>query len=308
MNALMAPIVLFVYNRPLHTKQTIRALQDNDCACHSDLIIFSDAEKDDEAILAVKEVRSYIKKVVGFKSVKIIERKRNLGLADSIIDGVTSVVNEYGKIIVMEDDIVTSPAYLSFMNSMLNQYQENDKIWHISGWNYPINMTRNGDIFFWRVMNCWGWATWSDCWRKFDKDAGRLIKDWSPQQKQHFDLGGTGVFWPQVEANARLKINTWAIFWYATIYENNGLCINPCQSYVNNIGHDGSGKHCGENKELQDNHNNLCQIKNYTVQHNVLESKDCVDNIVNYYNSQKKLLLVRIINKLTRWLFKRSFF
>lgn len=304
----LAPIVLFVYNRPWHTQQTIEALKKNELAKESDLFIYSDEAKNEDARKSVDEVREYINKIDGFKEITIIKRNKNFGLADSIIDGVTSVVNEYGKIIVMEDDIVTSSAYLSYMNSMLNQYQDNDKIWHISGWNYPVNIKRNGDIFFWKVMNCWGWATWSDCWKCFEKDASRLVKDWSPQQKRDFDLGGSGFFWPQVEANARLKINTWAIFWYATIYENNGLCINPCQSYVNNIGHDGSGEHCGDNKELQDNHNNLCQIKNYTVQRNVLESKDCVENIVNYYKSQKKLLLIRIINKLTRLLFKRSFF
>ncbi|MBE0472148.1 MAG: glycosyltransferase, partial [Methyloprofundus sp.] len=130
----LAPIILFVYNRPWHTQQTVEALQNNLFADQSDLIIYSDAAKNDQACVQVQAVRDYIKTVDGFKSVKIIERDKNRGLAANIIDGVTEVVNQYGKIIVMEDDIVTSPAYLSFMNQALDFYQNENKVWHISGW------------------------------------------------------------------------------------------------------------------------------------------------------------------------------
>lgn len=143
-----APIILFVYNRPLHTQQTIEALQKNNLADQSDLIIYSDASKNDQASSQVQAVRNYIKTVNGFKSVKIIERDKNWGLAANIIDGVSAVVNQYGKIIVMEDDIVTSPAYLSFMNQALDFYQNENKAWHISGWNYPIDASGLGDAFF----------------------------------------------------------------------------------------------------------------------------------------------------------------
>jgi GT2 family glycosyltransferase len=114
-----APIALFVYNRPWHTRQTVEALKKNELASESELFIYSDAPKNGKAKEKVKEVREYIKTIDGFKKVTIIERENNWGLADSIIDGVTKIVNEYGKIIVLEDDLVTSPYFLKFMNEAL---------------------------------------------------------------------------------------------------------------------------------------------------------------------------------------------
>ena len=110
------PIVLFVYNRPWHTQQTIEALQKNDLASESELFIYSDAAKTEQDSLKVNEVRNYVHAIGGFKKITIIEREENWGLADSIIDGVTSIVNQYGKIIVLEDDLETSPFFLRFMN------------------------------------------------------------------------------------------------------------------------------------------------------------------------------------------------
>lgn len=280
----LAPIILFVYNRPQHTQQTIEALQKNDLAAQSDLIIYSDAPQNEQAKLQVQAVRDYIKTVDGFKSVKIIERDKNWGLAANIIDGVTDVVNQYGKIIVMEDDIVTSSAYLSFMNQALNFYKKENKVWHISGWNYPIDANGLDDTFFWRAMNCWGWATWADRWAHFQKNPQALINNWSTQQKHHFDLDGSGVFWHQVTANAEGKMNTWAIFWYATLYENGGLCLNPSQSFVENIGHDGSGVHCSDSKTLITTKPALCNKTELKFPGEVTESSLAIEKIKKQIN------------------------
>ena len=158
----LSPIVLFVYNRPWHTKQTVEALQKNELAKESELFIYSDEAKNKDVRKSVDEVREYIGKIDGFKKVTIIKREKNWGLANSIIDGVTKTVNEYGKIIVLEDDLITSPYFLKFMNEALEFYKEEQKVWHISGWSYPINTNNIDDVFFLRVMNCWGWATWAD--------------------------------------------------------------------------------------------------------------------------------------------------
>jgi hypothetical protein len=241
-----APIALFVYNRPWHTQQTVEALQKNELASESDLFIFSDAPKALETAAAVLEVREYIKTVSGFKSVTIIEREENLGLANSIIDGVTRLCNEYGRIIVLEDDLVTSPYFLEFMNRALYKYAQEKKVWHISGWNYPIDPKGLPEVFFWRTMNCWGWATWADRWVHFQKDPERLIAEWDKNKINQFNLDGASDFWSQVTANTSGKLNTWAIFWYATIFENKGLCLNPAKTYIRNIGHDGSGENCGK--------------------------------------------------------------
>jgi len=166
---MMAPIVLFVYNRPAHTERTLSALKKNTLAQESDLIIYSDAAKTEAAFDAVADVRRIIRDTTGFRSVTVREAQSNKGLAASIIDGVTSVINEYGSAIVLEDDIETSPYFLKFMNDALSKFQGDERVWHISGWNYPIDLEGLPETFFWRVMNCWGWATWADRWRAFEK-------------------------------------------------------------------------------------------------------------------------------------------
>lgn len=242
-----APIALFAYNRPLHTKHTVDALLRNPLSRESDLFIFSDAAKNASADSDVAEVRNYVRKINGFRSVSVIERDKNFGLARSIIDGVSELCEKYGKVIVLEDDVVVTPGFLTFMNQSLERYRCESSVWHISGWNYPINPEGLPEVFFWRMMNCWGWATWSDRWKAFEKNPAELIwrhsrdKEWI----HRFDIDGTTGSWSQVVANFEGRLNTWAIFWAATIFERGGLCLNPTTSFVKNIGHDGSGVNCG---------------------------------------------------------------
>jgi hypothetical protein len=252
LNKKLAPVILFVYNRPWHTQQTIEALQKNELAKESELFIYSDAPKNDEAMSSVEEVRDYLESVDGFKLVTIIKREENFGLANSIIDGVTDIVNRYGKVIVLEDDLVTSPYFLRFMNKSLEFYKDEKKVWHISGWNYPIDSDGLDDVFLWRVMNCWGWATWDDRWKHYDRDVDKTIKSFSKKDIKAFNLEGVFNFWYQVVANKNGAINTWAIFWYATIFKKGGLCLNPTKTFVSNIGHDGSGEHCISGREYED--------------------------------------------------------
>lgn len=240
----LAPVVLFVYNRPLHTKRTVEALKNNELAHESDLIIFSDAPKNPEASTKVAEVRQYIKTIDGFKSIKIVERDENWGLANSIIDGVAAVVNEYGRIIVLEDDLVTSSYFIAFMNNALDVYQNEERVMHISGYMFPINISGLPETFFLRTASCWGWATWDRAWRSFKKEPERLLRDFSWEAISRFNMDGAYNFWIQVEQNANRTKNTWAIFWYASVFEAGGLCLHPAISMVSNIGHDDTGEHC----------------------------------------------------------------
>ena len=241
----LAPIVLFVYNRPYHTKQTIEALQKNELASESELFIYSDEAKNEDSRKNVDEVREYIQKIDGFKKVTIVTREKNWGLARSIIDGVTKIVNKYRKIIVLEDDLVTSPYFLKFMNEALEFYKNEKKVWHISGWNYPIESEELEDIFLWRAMNCWGWATWHDRWSYYEKDVQKTATQFSKEEIKAFNIDGYyRDFWAQVKDNRDKRIDTWAIFWYATIFKKNGLCLNPVNTFVRNIGNDGSGENC----------------------------------------------------------------
>ncbi len=289
----LAPIVLFVYNRLSHTQQTIEALQKNELASESELFIYSDAAKTAQDIEPVETVRSYINKIDGFKKITIIERDKNLGLAASIISGVTEIINQYGKVIVLEDDLVTSPYFLTFMNNALDSYKDEPKVMHVSGWNYPIDTQDLGDAFFWYTMNCWGWATWDDRWRYFKKDPDYLVKTWSKKKIKAFNLGGNYKFWRQVLDNKSGKISTWAVFWYASIFEQKGLCLNPSHSFVVNIGHDGSGDNCGGYDPF------IAKIISKKIYHMPIvleESKIATHRIKRFY----WLLKVNIFSKLSR--------
>ena len=246
---ILAPIILFVYNRLWHTRQTVEALQRNEMASESQLFIFSDGAKSEDVLQDVENVRAYLKTIKGFKTITIIERDANWGLADNIIDGVTTIVKKYGMVIVLEDDIVTSPYFLQFMNNALSFYKNEKKVWHISGWNYPIETAHLGDVFLWRAISCWGWATWDDRWQYFEKNPQKLIENFSQEEIYTFDLDGINIFWSQVIQNVQHVINTWAVFWYATIFQKQGLFLNPSKTFVQNIGLDGSGIHCGYTKD-----------------------------------------------------------
>jgi len=242
----LAPIVLFVYNRPWHTKQTIEALQKNELARDSELFIYSDAPKNKKVEKQVKEVRNYIKTISGFKKVTIIERDKNYGLAKNIIEGVTEIVNKYGKIIVLEDDLITSPYFLRFMNEALNFYENEEKVMHISGYMYPINNEGLNDVFFIKPTSCWGWATWKRAWKFFKKDVDFYLKVFTKKIIKDFNLNNSYDYFSQIVDNKKGKIDTWAIFWYASVYLRGGLSLHPKESFVKNIGFDGTGAYCGK--------------------------------------------------------------
>jgi hypothetical protein len=276
----LAPIVLFVYNRPEHTRRTVEALQKNDLALDSDLFVYSDNARDEKVQEDVDAVRAYIKTITGFKKVTIIEQEKNKGLANSIIDGVTEIVNMYGKVIVLEDDLVTSPYFLKFMNDALDYYENEKKVWHISGWNYPIDTDGLDDVFLWRGMNCWGWATWRDRWQYFEKDLDKIIATFDQKAIKKFNVcNGTG-FWDQIIANKMKKNDTWAIFWYATIFKQGGLCLNPAKTFVDNIGIDDSGHNCRGGDIFKNSLNSSYNVRMDAV---LRENDLAVRKIIKFY-------------------------
>lgn len=241
-----APIALFVYNRADHAQRTISALQQNTLAADSELFVYSDAPRDRDAVSMVIEVRNLIRDISGFKAVHVIERDQNWGLAKSIITGVSELVERYGRVIVLEDDLVTSPYFLEYMNAALDEYENADQVMHISGYMFPINGKGLRDTFFLRTASCWGWATWARAWRHFDKDPARLIREFNKSDIRRFNMDDAHDFWRQVLQNQAGQIDTWAVFWYASVFQRNGLCLHPARSMVINIGNDGSGVHCGD--------------------------------------------------------------
>lgn len=240
-----APVALFVYARPQHTRRTVEALAANEGAAATDLIIFSDAAKDEQALPAVREVRQYVASITGFRSVTVHEQDRNLGLADSIINGVSSVVAAHGAVIALEDDIVTSPYFLRYMNDALRLYAQDEQVMHIAGHMFPINTAGLPETFFMRQSSCWGWATWARAWKHFTRDSASIMERFSGAAIRRFNLDGTMDYWSQLLANQRGDLRTWAVFWYASIFMRKGLCLHPRESLTRNIGFDGSGENCG---------------------------------------------------------------
>lgn len=243
----LAPIALFVYNRPQHTERTVKFLQQNELASESRLFIFSDGAKTPADEEKVQEVRDFIKKIDGFKSVEVIERKENRGLANSVIDGVTKLAKEYGQIIVFEDDLISSPYTLTYFNEALNHYRNEEKVMHIGAYMYPLAEQNLPESFFYRAATSWGWATWERAWTHFEPNIDTLMKAFDKPKKAAFSIEHTMNFWRQMRQFKKGKNNSWAIRWYASIFLKGGLTLNPSQSLVNNIGHDGTGVHSGIN-------------------------------------------------------------
>lgn len=241
----LAPIALFVYNRPVHTRRAIKALQKNELAYLSDLYIFSDAPKNDSAKPGVAEVREFLPTIQGFKTVNVIERDRNYGLASSIIDGVTQLCNLAGEVIVLEDDLETSPYFLNYMRDALDLYRYDDAVISIHGYIYPTKDVLP-ESFFLRGADCWGWATWKRGWDLFEVDAQVLITQIKKKNCIYdFNFNGQYDYFGMLQAQAEGQNNSWAIRWYASAYLKNKLTLYPGRSLVANIGNDNSGTHCG---------------------------------------------------------------
>lgn len=287
----LAPIALFVYNRPQHTEQTIKFLQENKLASESSLFIFSDGAKFPADEEKVKEVRAMIKKVKGFKTVKVFERKNNAGLANAVIEGVTQLIKDYEQVIVFEDDLITSPHTLTYFNDALNRYQDEEKVMHIGAYMYPINGDDLPQSFFYRAATSWGWATWGRAWKNFEPNIDILLKQFDKKKKSQFSIENKMNFWKQMQEFKKGKNNSWAIRWYASIFLKGGLTLNPAQSLVNNIGHDGTGVHSGVN----DIYNVTINPKPITeFPELIVEDKEAYQTIKRFLATRKGNMVVRV--------------
>jgi len=296
----LSPIILFVYNRPEHTRQTINALKSNDLAKDSELFIYSDGAKNKEDVTKVDEVRYLIRNISGFKTVTIFERDRNWGLAANIIDGVTHVICQYGKVIVLEDDLVTSRNFLRFMNDALVAYKEEASVYSITGYSFTDDVKDIDDSYFLSFTSSWGWATWDKKWAVFSKDVLKLkqyLSDKSLSAK--FDYDESFAFSHLAQQQLEGKTNSWAIYWYACVFEKNGLTLYPSKRLVQNIGHDGSGVHCrpgtGEKKP---------DVLNPALTKKIYEDPQ-IREIVKHIFSKRKSLLGSLRMKVYTWAAQR---
>lgn len=242
---MLAPILLFAYNRPRHLQHTVEALAHNPLAQESELFVFSDGARTEDDHEDVELVRSYIHTIEGFKTVHRIERDRNYGLAANIIDGVTDIVNRYGRVIVLEDDLVTAPGFLQFMNDALDTYADEPRVGHIQAYDFTQN-PRLPETFLIKFTGSWGWATWQRAWQHFNPDGQYLLNELHRRHlTRRFDFNGKYGFTRMLRRQVEGKNNSWAIRWNASLFLQDILSLNVGCSLVQNEGFDGSGTHCG---------------------------------------------------------------
>lgn len=225
-------------------KRAVSALASNELAAQTPLFVFSDGARNPEEQRKVDEVRQQAKNIAGFKSLTIIERSENIGLAASIIDGVSYLCDQYGQVIVLEDDLITSPDFLRFMNQGLRLYAGNSKVASIHGYAYPVAEGNIPESYFLRGADCWGWATWTRAWRHFEVDGAKLLKLLNDRGlAAEFDYGGDAYFLRILSDQIEGKNNSWAIRWHASAFLADMLTLYPQRSLVANSGFDDSGTH-----------------------------------------------------------------
>lgn len=239
----LAPIIVFTYNRLSHVKALIESLQQNELAKDSQLFIFSDGGKTPEDIRKVSEVRLFLHAIQGFHSVEINESETNRGLANSVIHGVTQVLQQYDKVIVLEDDLILSPYYLRFMNEALDVYEKDERVGTVNGHMLDLKGIKD-ETFFIHHIDSWGWGTWRRSWDLFEANGSVLLKQLEERNLcKAFDFDGAYPFVRMLKRQIAGQNNSWAIRYRASMFLSNKLSVNAGRSLVINNGADGSGTH-----------------------------------------------------------------
>lgn len=303
----LAPVALFVYNRPIHTLQTLEALSSNLLADQTNLFVFLDGPKngaDPNTIELIRETKNVINSRQWCKEQILIERETNLGLAESIIQGVTKLVNQFGSIIVLEDDLVTSKYFLSFMNKALNTFELEEKVACISGYNYPVE-NKLPETFFLKGADCWGWATWKRSWNDFEPNGQKLAdKIKILKLESEFDFDNSFPYFQMLLDQISKKNNSWAIRWYASAFLKDKLCLYPGVSLIKNIGLDGSGTHSGSDLDFMNAV--LFEDHNVTIDSSMLLVEDTASKsiLANYFRKKFKMQPIGYFQRIEKFILK----
>ncbi|MFC4802576.1 glycosyltransferase family 2 protein [Neobacillus sp. GCM10023253] len=292
---MLSPVIVFVYNRLEHTKETIEALAKNSIADETEIYIFSDAPKDKKSEKKVTLIREYLDSLGErklFKSVKVFKAESNNGLAKSVILGVSQIINEYGKVIVVEDDLVSSADFLQFMNDALDYYEANKNIWSISGYNIPIEIPNDykSEVYLSYRGCSWGWATWKDRWENVDWNVSdyHVFKK-NKDLRRRFGRGGRDLSF-MLDLQMQGKIDSWAIRWCYTQSKLDMFTVYPVVSRIKNIGLDGTGTHSGMTSHYDsalNNNHQKCNFDNSGLDRRLLKK------FRNHYMSLSQYLLLK---------------
>ncbi|MDP4201295.1 MAG: glycosyltransferase [Bacteroidota bacterium] len=309
----LAPIVLFVYNRPQHTQNTINALINNKLSQESILYIFADGPKENAAqdqIKNIEKVRQIINSIRGFKQVVVYEEKINKGLANSVIEGVSKIIEQHEKVIVLEDDLVTSPAFLSYMNHALSYYKDYPSVFSISAdrpQNIVIPSDYPFDVFVSLRAFSYGWGTWKEKWNKINWNYNAIPDIFQNSAiKQAFNRGGEDLS-RMLQEQQQGRIDSWAIRFVLSHFIHHSISIMPCKSYINNIGHDGSGTHCQATSALQLPIELNCNSEPLFLPV-LYEDAAIINSFYSAYYPKRRPLWKKIINRLCRLIGKQNVF
>lgn len=242
----LAPIVVFAFNRPDVLKTTLDSLKDNLLAKDSDLYIFIDGPRNDDDVEKIEKVFDICNQVVGFNTITIKKSDKNKGLAPSVISGVTEIINMYGKVIVVEDDLFLSRSFLTYMNQMLNLYEKRTDVFQVSGFGTKINSPQNYhyDVYLNERAQSWTWGTWIDRWNTVDwevKDYNELRKSW--RKRRCFNQRGSDLF-KMLKGYMEGKNHSWYIRFNYSMYKQQKYSVNPIRSLVRNDGFRSDATHC----------------------------------------------------------------
>ena len=278
-----APIALFTYSRADHTRQAVESLLQNKEAAESDLFIFSDGPKTEAKREAVEENRRYIHTISGFKSIHIVEHEKNQGLANSLIAGITDVVNNYGRVIVVEDDLVLSPYFLKFMNDALEKYKDDDRVGTITAYVPPIK-EQLPETFFLMYFMCWGWATWKRAWDLLEKDPKPLLRGLR-FKKTKFDVGGGVGNYGNLYCQKEGLVDSWYVRYYASLFLKGKLSFYPGHALAANNGLDGTGTH--SKSSAKGAYQSVCYNQPIALANIPVEENDMVYRVFcNHYNKR----------------------
>lgn len=246
-----APIALFIYKRPVHTLNTLKALANNPLAKDTELYVFCDGPKPnatEDDLAAIRETRDVIRSQQWCGKVNMIESAVNKGLARNIIDGITMILKNHETVIVLEDDTQPAVGFLDYMNKALETYQDEPKVMMVSGFMWPVPKDGLPETFFYNVNSFWGWATYARSWKFFIEDTATILFMLQGRHDREILLfnGGRGISYNnQLNENMAGTLNTWGVKWHATMFLMDGYVLHPRHSLVRNIGFDGTGENCG---------------------------------------------------------------
>ena len=301
----LAPIIVFSYNRPNHLRRTLEALSKNDLASESVLYIYCDGPKPDatdeqkQKIIANREVAHA---ATGFMEENVVERDENFGLKNNIVGAVTEIVNQYGRVITLEDDVVSSVGFLKYMNEALETYQDENQVMHVSAYMYPHKCLLPDTIFYPVPYPGGGWATWQRAWNCYNDNTQELYEYWKDKWGV-FDVFGGDYLSKQLKKNLDGSMNTWFVKWHAVMLQKGALSLFPGRSLTNNIGFDDTATHCYATNKFDVIPTDYVKVERLPVRVNKKASRVIYDFYQgHWYNKRRrKALLMKFKQNTLFW-------